>query len=69
MTKVMQTDAKTTEPPVSISRLIRWTEFGRSAISEGGPSAPAFGGCGLDRACCPAIVSHHGIDGDVRLMR
>src|ERR1700686_2235045 len=33
MTKVMQTGAKTTEPPVSISRLIRWTEFGRSAIS------------------------------------
>jgi hypothetical protein len=40
-----------------------------SNLCKGGPSAPAFGGCGLDRACCPAIVSHHGIDGDVRLMQ
>ena len=30
---------------------------------------PACGGCGLDRACCPATVSHHGIDDNVRLMQ
>ena len=39
-----------------------------SKLCKGGPAAPAFGGFGLDRACCPAIVSHHGIDGDVRLI-
>src|SRR6266436_4819727 len=40
-----------------------------SKLCKGGPAAPAFGGYGLDRACCPAIVSHHGTDGDVRLMQ
>jgi hypothetical protein len=29
---------------------------------------PAFGGYGLDRACCTASVGHQGIDGGVRLM-
>jgi hypothetical protein len=33
MTKVTQSEAKIIKPPVSISRLIRWPEFGRSAIS------------------------------------
>ncbi len=33
MTKVTQTEVKTTEPPASISHLIRWPEYGRSAIS------------------------------------
>jgi hypothetical protein len=37
MTKVTQTEVKTTEPPVSISRLI-------SNLCKGGPAAPAFGG-------------------------
>jgi hypothetical protein len=55
---------------VSISRLIRRPEFWPiSKLCKGGPAAPAFGGYGLDRACCPAIVSHHGIDGNVRLMQ
>src|SRR5437667_5253836 len=40
-----------------------------SKLSKGGPAAPACGGCGLDRACCPATVSHHGIDDNVRLMQ
>ncbi len=64
-----QSKTKTTEPTVSASRLIRWPEFGRPASSvKAGLRAPAFGGFGLDKACCPAIVSHHGIDGDVRLI-
>ncbi len=40
-----------------------------SKLCKGGPAAPAFGGYGLDRACCPATVSHHGIDDDVRLIK
>jgi hypothetical protein len=40
-----------------------------SKLCKGGPAAPACGGYGLDRACCPATVSHHGIDDDVRLMQ
>lgn len=34
---------------------------------KGGPTAPASGGCGLDRACFPAIVCHQAIDGKERL--
>ncbi|WP_374226595.1 hypothetical protein [Bradyrhizobium sp. SRL28] len=40
-----------------------------SKLCKGGPAAPACGGCGLDRVCCPATVSHHGIDDNVRLMQ
>ena len=39
-----------------------------SKLCKGGPpAAPACGGCGLDRARCPATVSHHGINDNVRL--
>jgi hypothetical protein len=70
MTKATQIKTKTTEPPVSISRLIRRPAvWPISNLCKGGPAAPAFGGYGLDRACCPAIVSRQCIDGDIRLMR
>ena len=55
---------------VSISRLIRWPAvWPISKPCKGWPSAPACGGCGLDRACCPATVGHHRIDDNVRLMQ
>ena len=40
-----------------------------SKLCKGRPAAPAFGGCGFDRACCPATFSHHGIDDNVPLMQ
>src|SRR4029077_7035760 len=70
MTEAAQNEVKITEPSVSIGRLIRAAPvWPTSKLCKGGPSAPAFGGCGLDRACRPATVSHHGIDDDVRLMQ
>ena len=69
MNRAMQTQAKITEPMVPLRRQTRRRRvWPTSKLCKGGPSAPAFGGYGLDRACCTASVGHQGIDGGVRLM-
>jgi len=53
-------------------RGVEWTAaMGQFAIQFGSrfPGSARCGGYGLDRACCPATVSHHGFDDDVWLMQ
>ena len=55
MNRAMQTQAKITEPTVPLRRQTqRRRVWPTSKLCKGGPSAPAFGGYGLDRACCTA---------------